>query len=71
MEAGSTGDLEYEGSLMANVQLVLVVATPDGPSVSNVRHTWRTAPSEVSRLAGLSALNMVRLHLLAQERVLA
>jgi nicotinamide-nucleotide amidase len=57
---------EHTGSALAEVEVVLLTRLGDNTDVSSSRHRWRTASSEVSRLAGLAALNDLRLSLLAR-----
>ncbi|HYP40518.1 MAG TPA: CinA family nicotinamide mononucleotide deamidase-related protein [Chloroflexia bacterium] len=56
------------GSVYADAEIVLRSANgSDEGEVVRARHSWRTAQSEVSRVFGLAALNILRRYLLAQK----
>lgn len=57
---------EHSGTVLAEAEIVLLTRSGDNVATSSSRHRWRTASSEVSRLAGLAALNDLRLSLLAR-----
>lgn len=56
------------GPVNADAEIVLRSANgSDQGEVVSAKHSWRTAQSEVSRVFGLAALNMLRRYLLAQK----
>lgn len=56
------------GSVYADAEIVLRSANGgDEGEIASAKHSWRTAQSEVSRLFGLAALNMLRRYLLAEK----
>ena len=65
VQAAATPIPANPGAVAAEVEVLLLTCTGDTETMSSVRHTWRTAMSEVRRLAGLTAVNMLRLQLLS------
>jgi nicotinamide-nucleotide amidase len=56
------------GPVYADAEIVLRSANGgDEGNMVSAKHSWRTAQSEVSRLFGLAALNMLRRYLLAEK----
>ncbi|HYO50005.1 MAG TPA: CinA family nicotinamide mononucleotide deamidase-related protein [Chloroflexia bacterium] len=56
------------GSVYADAEIVLRSANgSEQGEVVSAKHSWRTAQSEVGRVFGLAALNMLRRYLLAQK----
>lgn len=67
---GIMTEIERPDGLEASVvhaSTSLIIVGPKGKKVSRSNHAWRTAASEVKRLVGLAACNMLRLRLLELE----
>ncbi len=56
-------DAGQQGAVLSSAEIILVGAS--GQVMAHTHHTWRTARSEVRRLTGLAALNLLRKQLMA------
>jgi nicotinamide-nucleotide amidase len=60
---------EDSNSVRASADMLILSGHTTEPAVQSSQQTWRTSPTEVRRLIGLAALNMLRLSLLEAKMV--